>query len=649
MADDNEPANAGGEETSESSRVTRLAERRARPRTERIAPITETVQARTDKVRMLLGPKCPYEPIGYDGELAWVVQASGHIGGYAARGLSRTMMVFICADARWLGERYPRTRAGKAVKGFAADEAVNDLIAACQLMGFWSPEKQLRGVGAWRGDDGDLILHRGSHLIVRNKVLPLGRHGEYIYRPSAPLPMLPNRGRGDGIDSAGREILSALDTFTWGRGTFDSSLMLGMIGCGLVGGALPFRPHCWITGEYDAGKSTLQNYLLCLFTPEGMCSVTDASAAGLWQQVGRRYSSCPIGLDELEAREDPAKPGGVIAFARQATTGGTVLRGGANHEAASFAIQSCFFCSSIIRPPMPSQDLSRFLTFNLTKEPPGVRRPFSVDSAQRLGAALTRRLSERWDFLMKEVYPGLRQDMLLRGLPNRMADLFGIVLAVAGVAEHDTVEAMQFGRMLENPHMQRLIVAAREEQTPEFRRCFDFLLTSKPDRQKPATIGDLLERATRPMLDPGKHLMQGILFDAEGDQVIEGDDDDQRATRARDQLLAVGLRVGIYRLNGDTQVVVMVANQHRALAEIFERTHWRTLPEAAGGGGWTQVMRRAPGVSTWPRPVWYRGGYMSRALAVPLSIIVQPHDSAPTEQTADEIETLERRGDTSLH
>src|SRR5262249_55271596 len=156
----------------------------------------------------------------------------------------------------------PRTRASKKGKprevyGVENERATAELMAACKVMGFWSPDDHVRGLGAWVGTDGDLVLHRGDHVFVRGQMAPLGRRGEYVYVPRRPRPALRSGpGARAVIASAAAELLARLDLFHWSRGSYDANLCLGWIGCGMLGACLPFRPHLWIAGEFGAGKST---------------------------------------------------------------------------------------------------------------------------------------------------------------------------------------------------------------------------------------------------------------------------------------------------------------------------------------------------------------------------------------------------------
>jgi hypothetical protein len=639
----------------ESGKVTRLERKRsARP----APPIdTKPPDMREDKARLMLGPECPYVPLGYDETSYYVISRNQIVRQLRERDLSRNMMVSLAGEP-WLEARYPRTRKSKKgdkeVYGVAAEKAAAELMAACSVMGYWSPDDHIRGLGAWIGADGDLVLHRGDHLWVRGRVAPLGRHSEFVYVPRRPLPGLPNGPRmAPLIDAAAAELATRLDTFRWSRGTYDADLALGWICCAIIGAAIDFRPHLWITGEFGTGKTTLQTMLTALFSAAGIVSVTDASAAGLWQQMA--FDSIPVGVDEIESSAELERQAAIIKLIRQASSGALILRGGANHAGAAFTVKSCFLCSSIIIPPMPSQDASRIIALELMKDPPGVRRaPFSIDKVTALGAGLTRRLADHYPRLMRDVLPAVRQQMQEDGFPARLADVHSALWATRDVAMHDEFSPARLAEWLARQPTVILKEIALRDLTPEWRRCLDYLLSTRIDRLRAEsdTYGDLIGRGSAKLLKPRRVLVQHALFDETGEE-IETDDGDREGTAARNRLMRQGLQIRrvIDPVSGDASVVLVVANSHRALAEIFGQSIWRTLPEAATGGGWSQVLRRAPGAQA-TRTAWrFRAGVQSRAVILPIETVLGGGDASDGQavQQPGEILDIARPGDAPLH
>ena len=618
------PGDGPNTEKPASEKVTSLAERRSRARAK---ALESPVSVRLAKARDALPPKCPYEPIGFDGEFYYVIDSQHHLRHNRPRDLVRAMIVSLAGDRGWLAEHYPRTRNGKPVDGFAAERAVDDLMNACHVMGFWSADQQIRGRGAWRGEDGDLILHRGDHLMIRARHAPVGRHGEFVYPMRPPLMAMAPDSQPAGPNCAAAELLARLDTFMWTRGVLDSWLMLGWICAAMVGGALDFRPHGFVMGEFQAGKSTLQLLLQCVFGHMGIVSVSDTTAAAIWQAF--QCDVLPAGIDEMEAEDDPQRWRSLIKVVRQGSSGGRILRGDVHHRGAEFLIRSCFLCSAILPPPMPSQDLSRFHAFGLLTPPQGSAvRPFSTDRLARIGAAVLRRVADQFRRLVGDVVPLFRERLQEAGFPRRSADLYATLFGAADIALYDDTSTARLDRWLATRAMTDIKNDILADHTAEWRRCLDHLRSSPFDWRHPGSpaVGEMVHGVTTALRSAeGHRLLQGRLFDLTGADLL-GEDDSASAASAHHRLLAIGLRVVVM---DDGAIGLMVANAHRGLADLFKQTPWATTANAAGGGGWAHALRRAPGARA-AGAIRFRYGVQSRALLLPIELVL-PDDTRPDE------------------
>ena len=609
--------------------VTDLAARRSR---QRAREVQSPVAVRLAKARTVLPKDAPFEPVGFDGDIYFLIDCKYQLRSVKPRDIGRQMIFSLTGSKLWLGENYPRFRQGKRVEGFAAEKVSDDIMAACHLMGHWSPDQQIRGRGAWRGEDGDLILHRGDHLVIRGRRQPVGRHGEFVYPLRTALGDLPGKPVPEGANGPAAELLARLDTFAWARGTLDSYFALGWICCAMLGGALDFRPHCFLTGEFQSGKSTFQTLLREILGRLGIISVTNTSAAGLWQAFN--CDALPAGVDELEAGDNRDE---LIKLARQASSGGRILRGDAHHHGAEFLIMSCFFCSAILMPPMPSQDLSRFHVFSLLQGGAGFR-PFSVERLQMIGAGLLRRMADNFKRLTTEVIPLFRERLMEHGYPRRSADLYAALFGGAEVALYDDTSTKRLDRWLDNHFMQTILADVREDQTPEWERCMAYLRSTRIDYRRPESpaIGELIAIVTRGLRQEiNGQAMQGRLFDMNGQETTAADDASQLAS-ARNKLLALGLRIDA-KINGFGEpptLTLLVANAHQGLAEIFRNTPWATLPNAAGGGGWTQALRRMAGARASAAAVRFKVGVQSRATILPLDDLF-PDQPQPDDRQAE--------------
>ena len=210
-------------------------------------------------------------------------------------------------------------------------------MTACANEGLWDPSSRCRGVGGWSTDAGGLIFHCGDTIFIQPPDQQVyltyqpGRIDEHVY-PAGPKRPHPDIAAGD-PSRAGSETFEILRSWSWKRPGLDPVLLLGWIGAALLGGALRWRPMIWVTGDAETGKSTLHEFVFDLFG-RGIIRASDATAASLWQKLG--YSSIPVVVDELEAEADDRQAQKVIALARQAASGGVILRGGADHVGTEF-------------------------------------------------------------------------------------------------------------------------------------------------------------------------------------------------------------------------------------------------------------------------------------------------------------------------
>jgi hypothetical protein len=428
------------------------------------------------------------------------------------------------------------------------------------------------------------------------------------------------------------ELLARLERFGFERGSFDALMLLGLICVGILSGALKFRPHGFIVGEMDVGKSTLQKLLRAVFGANGFVDITDGTAAGIWQALKNR--SVPIGDDEFEAEADPKRQDRVVALARQASTGGLLRRGSSAHGAMEFPILSPFICSSIIAPPLNAADASRFLVLIMNKVP-SLRPLFSVDRLNVLGLELTAILADHWKLLNDSVLPELRALMSAKGYSGRLIDLYGTLLGLVSVALFDDLKRMNLPGQLASYQMHRMLTDAANEHQPQYRGCLDYIIAHRVEKNRPTSkqLGELIGIAAAPLMNPANRMQTNLL--GEDDDVSGDDDEPNRLASARRQIAAFGLKVSsLADDNGSAKVVLQVANNNPQLAELFADTRWRTTAESVTGGGWTQALKRAPRASTGK--AWFRG-VQSRCVNVPIALVLQPGTSPqPGEQPANE-------------
>jgi len=541
---------------------------------------------------LFLPDGCPVIPLGVSGEMYFYLDQLGQLRALKAKDHSRLNVQSLFGRlSELLYDFWPRkTQQGAdwVTTGWKPELAAESLMAAAAAKGAWSPVDKVRGAGAWPGPDGELILHVGDRLLIvpaeradsaaGRRVpwtdVPPGVVGGYVY-PTAPPTLRPALDAAPpGPDGPAAKMLELFSTWNVRRKEIDPTLMLGWTGAGMLGGAIPWRVLMWTTGGFGTGKSTLQDVLKWTMGENGILQTSDYTAAAVRQLV--RHSSLPVALDEAEAEEDNRKMNQLIKLARDAATGALAVRGGSDHEAATFTLRSGFLFSSILIPPLLPQDRSRIAVIDLLKLPKDAPKPkVTPKRMAELGAQLLRRLVDNWH-RWPATLEAYRNAMGEVGHSARGQDVFGTMLAAADLLlydeppDSDSLVAWQ-------EKMPATAIAETEGAGDDADACLTYLLTTSieapRDRQR-GPIGWWQLRA------------QGV--NPEDGQAVT-DDEKRHANRV---LSTYGVKVHEYDLDDGLgpRPWLAVANMHTGLAKLFEGTQWGARPGA--DGVWKQSLGR---------------------------------------------------------
>lgn len=564
----------------------------------------------------VLPDDCPVRPLGKEGEGCWYMDALGQLRFLKARDHSRNNLAHLFAPfVEYLTHVPAWCRYDKEgeLKGFRPEVVADQLMKEAGRLGVWNPYAKVRGVGAWSGEDGDLVLHLGRRLWINGRTERPGMRGDFVYpvAPERPGPH-PDPQPG-GEHGPARELLAMLRTWRFERPELDPLLLLGWVCASMLGGALDWRPACWLTGDRGTGKSTLQELIKRLFVDgEGILTSSDPTAAGVRQRQG--YNSTPVAFDELEAEEDNARVNALIGLARQAASGGTILRGGADHTGQDFIARFAVLYSSILIPPLRPADLSRIAVLNL-QPLQGGKPPLLRNAELRvLGQRLLRRMADRWQEWPAR-YDAWREPLLALGYDSRGADQFGTLLAAADLALHDHPPDSDSLQDI-TAELASTAAADRAEEMPDWARCLQHITTSLAQQWRGGeqrTVGTLVAiAANRAVLRDPTTQEPGPVRPAR-----------EQRQEAQDALATYGLRVEIARkvdgspeldAEGEWEGALAVANAHAQLNELFRGTHWAGRSGAAGV--WRQTLARVPGAMRGA-PLKFRGT-TQRAVLVPL-------------------------------
>lgn len=225
------------------------------------------------------------------------------------------------------------------------------------------------GVGVWRHDK-QYIINVGSKVIE----LPGGKSSslaeisneQTIFHIGAR-----QRLAAQGEHSQLTRLFDALLKYRW-RSVLDGYMFCGWLCAAAVGGALKYRPHVWLSGEYGTGKSYLIDEVARrFFSKWGVSILPGTTISGLRRLM--KLTSCPVIFDEAEARGRNAEllRDEISAIMKCASSGeGVIVHGAARGEGVvKYSPRSCFLLSSIVQSSLDSATSSRITSLELSAKP----------------------------------------------------------------------------------------------------------------------------------------------------------------------------------------------------------------------------------------------------------------------------------------
>lgn len=444
--------------------------------------------------------QCPVEPIGFEGPYKYVIDSSGQFRVMKAADFNQVgIQDLFSATPNYPKWMRPRWHAPKGVddatgkphkpmiKSFEADQIKEDFFRACARKGFFSPNDKMRGRGAWTFNSGNLVYHSGDALWIcekgRFKTLPTGVHENMLY-PRLSTLAEPWTEAITVEDNPARKLLETFRKWNWTRPKVDPVLLLGWIGCALIGGALGWRPAVLLIGDRATGKSTLQHALRNIFG-DTLFRSADTTAAGIYQAMA--HDARPVALDELEPDSDPRKLDNVVHLMRTSASGDIGRRGGPTKgEASEFQMRSAFLFSAINNPLRSAQDMSRVAVLRLMPLDLNQQRPDPVDT-DITGPMMLALMMQGWGdggARFAATLERFRTALEQGGHGGRGKDTYGTLLACAATLLGDELAAdMDVPLGPDEEREWATLLAAEslpevEDAKPNYRQCVDRILTS---------------------------------------------------------------------------------------------------------------------------------------------------------------------------
>lgn len=551
-----------------------------------IADSIKNAKSAKNKKNKFLPEDCPVVPLGTKRGIYYYIDSLGQFRELKDKEHQRTILLGLFGNnINYLKIHYARKNEDGETKGWRPELIGEDLMAECANKGVWEPFERVRGAGCWIDDEDQFVIHCGDLILQGDTEINPGVCGAFVY-PSEPARQRP--WESDVGPQEIKPLLALIKTWAWRRPDIDPMLLLGWIGAAFIGGALRWRPLVWLSGDRGTGKSTLQEVINCVFN-NSILSVSDPTPAAIFQKIG--FSSLPVALDEMEPEADSKKVQSIIKLARQACSGGVILRGSAEGNASEFKARNCYLFSSILVPALLPQDRSRMAILELDRisgTPPRINRK----ELSLIGRKIFSRMIKNWENFLINMdklrigFSGLEFD-------SRGCDQFGTLIAAADVLLHD--DPMTDDDVSEICElMQGVIEAEKFDNDSNHIQCRDHLLTSILDTYRDGrkrSVGDWIAQA------------------AGRDNTNKSEDPDN----AHKTLAAIGIKVDMEDIDGARVKCLFIATKHQGLEKIFKETDW-------AGGVWTQAFRRFSGAKAYNTRRF--GGVASKCTVVPIDEIL---------------------------
>lgn len=543
----------------------------------------------------------PFRMLGHDGERYYYLDDEGlRVRAIPASGHTRSQLVVI-ADSEWWMRRYPIKNKDGRITGVAWERAGNDLLRSQHRIGIYDTDR-LRGRGAWF-DAGRSVLHLGNRLIVDGEPVQIRSFDtEYIYESgkaydlTAGQPPLPA--------SRINKLTELVRMLSWDTPVY-SELMLGWCVAAVICGALPWRPHIWITGPAGSGKSWVYDNVMKFLVDESWAVLAQSATteAGIRQKL--RLDARPVMFDEAEGEDKAARQRmqNVLELVRQASseTGAPIVKGSRDGDAVEYRIRSCFAFSSINVTAKMAADVSRITVLQLHKNE-------SADAADHFD-----RIKRLRTELMTPVFCQQFRATAVASIP-RIMEAHEVMTRAA--AEHfgSRREGDQIGTLLvcywalTTPASQKMTIEAARRYIASHEWPND-LTPSNEDKDEQRCLAEIMAHMLRVEIDTlnGTTTVNRPVSELVMIAVGLSTSDDVRGLNAKcaDRNLR---RHGLGVHGG----MLHISDSHPAIRRMLSETPW--------GGSWGKVLARVKGAV---KKSTFRFGEgkesASRAIAIPIS------------------------------
>lgn len=451
-------------------------------------------------------------------------------------------------------------------KGVDYDKVTLALFQGTKRAGIFSSEK-VRGVGAWN-EDGKLVLNFGDHLLREKNVVPVGRvQGKHVYvagKATEPLHPTPLEAKESSV------LVDAIQSLNW-KEKESAKYLLGWCAIARLGGALEWRPHCWLTGPSGSGKSTVVETIIKHICGDwSLQPIGNSTEAGVRQALG--CDAIPVFFDEAESNDGAGvtRMQKIIELARQASSSSDarIMKGTSSQKGIQFKATSMFLFSSIRDVLIEEADKNRFTELELCENNP-VKWPEIQKKLELIDDTYGQRLFSRMVSLWSEIVKSIAvfRPIISEVHGQRIGLHYATLLSGYWILTHDKAPTSEEAK--------ELSVAIKLDRKEAF----------EIEKDSQACIQHLLSVSVKSYESAFPGMMSQDMSMVKLSRVIEIAGIEGGKGFHQNQLQSIGLkRMGDY---------LLVSNKDTELAKLFRDTKW------GFDGGWKKTLNRLPGAQSY--------------------------------------------------
>jgi putative DNA primase/helicase len=496
-------------------------------------------------------------------------------------------------------EYWQRTFPMKGKNGFDINGAANWLIAASLSQGIFNPIK-IRGRGAWM-DEGRVVLHVGPRLIVDGQPMNFQNlKSEFIYEQAFDLRV---KTENPLSQSEAARLMDLSRMVKWQR-PINAYLLAGWCVIAPVCGALPWRPHIWITGPAGSGKTWVHHSIVKPLLGDMVLSCEAGTTEPAIRQM-LMTDGLPVFLDEAEGEDKTAaqRVQNIILLARSASSDSdtSVFKGGNGNGGGptAFKTRSCFAFSSISPQLTHGADISRFSVLTIDKDTTSERN----EKFKALKSFKTKLLTKEY----------------AQRLQARTIKLLPVIIKNAAVFSQAVVSLMgeqrngdQLGPLLAGAYSLFSNSEISYEKAEEFilKHNFDDERATNEIVAESGCFARIMEHLTNVESGSGRYerSIGELISISEG---VAYTDFDVKPSDAKAKMLRLGFK-SVTRPDGTTWL--HVASRYHIISKILQGTNWQE--------NYAEILARVPGAEKSRGSERFGTGIMARSVMIPMEFII---------------------------